>query len=117
MADLTDFSRRFTQLCKEAGLPKTQNALGKALGVSGTYVWKVRNGESVPAMDTAIEWAEILGVCVEYLMTGRGPKHPPPSDSDRIYLDITDLSEEHRKAIKTTLSAFKSTPNTPTGSQ
>jgi hypothetical protein len=34
-------------------------------------------GMSMPTMEHAIQIAEELGVCVEWLLTGRGPKKPP----------------------------------------
>lgn len=111
-----EFAKRFKMLCDQAGLPSGQEAAGKILGVSGPYIWKCRNGESIPGMDTAIRWAQILNCCVEYLLTGRGPVRPLEADSSRVTVDITDLPEAQQEAVKTTVQAFKGTPDTPASS-
>lgn len=72
----SEFAARFREACKEADAPETQEKLGKFLGVSGAMAWYYRNGEKLPGMNTAIHIAMKLSVCVEWLLTGRGPKRP-----------------------------------------
>lgn len=75
-----EFAARFREACEAAGFDMRQKALGKSLGVSGTMAWNMLNGTKLPAMATAARIATRTGVCVEWLLTGRGPKHPPPND-------------------------------------
>ena len=88
------FSRRFREAClNNSDLSTRQIALGKALGVSGAMVSKYRAGEKLPSMATAIRIADKCGVCVEWLLTGRGTKTPTTlAGSERLTVDqIFDL--------------------------
>lgn len=96
-----DFARRFKEACKAAGLPATQKELGKVFGVSGVMVNYYRNGEKLPSMERAIEMAEILGVCVEWLLTGRGPRTPPDAKEGAAdQMDLSGLSSESKALIR-----------------
>lgn len=58
----------------------TQQRLAALAGVKQPSVndWHDR----YPSMDTAVRLATNLGVCVEWLLTERGPKHPPKATQD-----------------------------------
>lgn len=71
-----EFSKRFNQAVEASGLPATQKALGKLLGVSEVMIWSYKNGEKLPRMSTATRMAEKLGVSVEWLLTGSGVMRP-----------------------------------------
>ena len=77
-----DFGIRFSQALLEAApkLPETNNELGKIFGISGPMITYYRKGQKLPAMDTAQVIAKRCGVCVEWLLTGRGPKYPEISN-------------------------------------
>ncbi len=99
------FGERLRLACEAAGVPATQAALSRLFGVSTTIVWHYLNGEKLPSMAKAILIATKLGVCVEWLLTGRGPMHPPPSPGD--VLDISRLpptTKNHLKALVDALS-------------
>ncbi|MCH9691969.1 MAG: XRE family transcriptional regulator [Gammaproteobacteria bacterium] len=66
------FAQRFNQAVKYAGVVNTQVALGQLLGVSSVTIWGYRNGKKLPRMNTATRIAGILGVSVDWLLTGRG---------------------------------------------
>jgi transcriptional regulator with XRE-family HTH domain len=103
------FARRFRNACREAGLPGTQKELGKAIGVSGPMVFYYQHGEKKPSIDKAVAICDKLGVCVEWLLTGKGPKHPADLEHDaREWLDITDLPSASRDAIQALLDSLKS---------
>jgi hypothetical protein len=51
--------------------------LAKIGRVSSTAAGKWLSGESLPGMENVVLVATELGVCVEWLLTGRGPKKPP----------------------------------------
>jgi Helix-turn-helix len=59
---------------EERGRPKY---VADICGVKKQSGQKWLAGISLPTMDHAIQIAEKLGVCVEWLLTGRGPKKPP----------------------------------------
>lgn len=82
------FARRFSLACKEANLPDGQTELGKCFGVSGPMVHSYRSGEKLPSMGTAIKIAEKAGVSVEWLLTGRGEKHPKNTMLDDSVVDL-----------------------------
>lgn len=96
-----DFARRFKEACRDAKVPTTQDALGKFFGVSGVMVWNYYHGEKLPSMKTAIVIAQKLDICVEWLLTGRGPKHP----GDMV--DISNLPLKVQAAVQALISAFK----------
>ena len=80
-----EFGNRLQRLINEAGLSHlTGDELGKRFGVSGPMLTYYRQGDKLPAMRTAIRMAVALNCCVEYLLTGRGPKHPGIPDDDGI---------------------------------
>lgn len=55
----------------------TQVRLAQLAGVRQPSVNSWGKPDEYPAMVTAVRLAEVLGVCVEWLLTERGPKHPP----------------------------------------
>jgi hypothetical protein len=58
----------------------TQVRLAALAGVKQPTVNDWREG--YPSMDTAVRLSENLGICVEWLLTERGPKRPPDSKKD-----------------------------------
>lgn len=109
MAKYPDFGARFRRLCEEAGLPETQVALGKALGVSGGFVSELRDGKKLPSMGKAIEWATgKLGCSVEYLLTGREsgpPLSPGALELARMYEQCP--AEERETMMRVARLAFQ----------
>jgi transcriptional regulator with XRE-family HTH domain len=73
-----DFGDRFSMACREADpvLPTTNEGLSKIFGVSPPMISYWRKGDKLPAMETAQRIAKRCGICVEWLLTGRGPKYP-----------------------------------------
>jgi transcriptional regulator with XRE-family HTH domain len=72
---------RIREALVDSGRPGTQQAAASLLGIKQPSVsdWK-RNG-SAPSLDNAMTLAVKLNVCVEWLLTERGPKRPgPPMD-------------------------------------
>jgi hypothetical protein len=78
----------------------TQVRLAALAGVKQPSVAEWRDG--VPAMETAIKLSLELGVCVEWLLTERGPKYPPPAQSDSGIWKLWQLlgSEEKDQVVK-----------------
>lgn len=79
-----EFAARFNEARSEAKLPDPQKKLGEVLGVSGVTArdWKI--GAKMPSVARAVEICSPsrLNVCVEWLLTGRGPKRPQQSTDD-----------------------------------
>lgn len=73
-----DFAQRFATVLREARppLPTTNKDLGRVFDLSGPMISYLRNGDKLPSMETAQRIASRCGVCVEWLLTGRGPKYP-----------------------------------------
>lgn len=96
---LIEFSHRFRRLMNEKGWAQDRREdVGKRLGVTGpavTYWW---NGDRLPTMNQAIVISSEMGCCVEWLLTGRGPMRPRPSDMD--CLDISELPDVEKAIFK-----------------
>lgn len=58
--------------------------LGELMGVSYKAAGNWLRGLSFPSMTNVLRLAVWGGVCVEWLLTGRGPKHPPESQPAEI---------------------------------
>lgn len=130
-----DFMERFTTACREAGLPLKQDELGPAIGVTGGMAWNYLRGMKLPSMERAIIIAEKTNVCVEWLMTGRGPKYPNvvltiehPDDIATLIMEnpstyaailselqkrdpdllcLHDVPEKHKPTLKTAIHALE----------
>jgi len=94
------FPERLRAACEEAGLTVTQPALARAFGVSTTTIWHYLHGEKLPSMEKAIQIAGKLGVCVEWLLTGNGPKRAQDT------LDISQLPDAAKSSLKALLNSF-----------
>lgn len=69
MIDMRDTGERIGRLRQEKGL--TQVALAEALGITSQAISKWERGQSFPDVSRLDELAEILGVAVAYLLTGK----------------------------------------------
>lgn len=94
-----DFAQRLFALCGERG-HKTQKQIARFLGVSQPMISDIATGKKLPDMENAIRWAIKLGVCVDWLLTERGPKHPEPQEeSSAGKLDLMDIPISKRGLI------------------
>ena len=100
-----DFSSRFRVACQQANAPQTMEALGRWLGVSTSMAWNYHTGEKLPSMEKAIGISVRLGVCVEWLLTGRGPMRPPKPPED--VLDLSDLPQDARRNLRALVDLIK----------
>ncbi|MCP5158514.1 MAG: hypothetical protein H6975_03700 [Gammaproteobacteria bacterium] len=100
-----DFAVRLQHACRETQAPDTMVALGRYLGVSTTMAWNYWTGEKLPSMEKAIEISIKLGICVEWLLTGRGPQRPlKPADQ---MIDVSDLPAEARAGLQQLVDSIK----------
>lgn len=93
-APFADFARRFIAACREARLPTQQDQLGRLFAVSAPMISYYSTGKKLPSMETALHIAQKTGVCVEWLLTGRGPRYPGPDMNPDDWLDLRGLSED-----------------------
>lgn len=93
------FPDRLREACADAGLSTTQHGLARLLGVSTTTIWYYLNDEKLPSMSTAILIAGKLGVCVEWLLTGNGPKRV------KDVLDISQFPDPIKVSVKMLLES------------
>ena len=99
-----EFGKRLEELIETSHLSGLgQNVIAKKFKVSEPMITHYKRGEKIPSMGTAIRIAKELGCCVEYLLTGRGPRRITeiPEEQDKI-LDIGLLdktSQSHIEAL------------------
>lgn len=107
-----EFALRLNEALDLQGLRRGRGRrvkIAKMGGVSGEGARKWLSGESLPTMEHAIVLASECGVCVEWLLTGRGPKSlsetiaPPkqklPDDMMRLIRALESLSPESRSLL------------------
>ena len=75
----------------------TQGRLAQVAGVKQPSVndWK----DGYPAMETAVRLSTALGVCVEWLLTERGPKHPPAGSDPTLALLLSQLDDRQKMRL------------------
>lgn len=74
--EISDFWLRLAEMVGEGFPRNNQTAAGTLLGVGQSMITRWKTGKDKPALPRAIDLATKYGVCVEWLLTGRGPKHP-----------------------------------------
>jgi transcriptional regulator with XRE-family HTH domain len=71
------FAQRLKQSCYDRyGSGFKQKELAAAIGVSDAAVSQYFRDGVIPKLETAVHLADELGVCTEWLVSGRGPKVP-----------------------------------------
>lgn len=73
---ISDFWLRLGELVGPEFKSMTQTQVGMRFDVGQSMVTRWKTGEDTPALPRAIDIAMRHGVCVEWLLTGRGPKFP-----------------------------------------
>lgn len=112
-APFIELGKRLNVALEAAGYTKTRYknltvVLSKLFAVEGSTVSDWRNGKKCPTMENAILIGEKLDVCVEWLLTGRGPMHPPPQEDDGgTYLDISQLPKGQQVHLKALVHAIQ----------
>lgn len=74
------FWLRVQEAMRDRGLDPTQKAAGQLIGISQPSVHKWTKGGQ-PSMEHVVALAAKLHVCVEWLYTERGAKHPLDEES------------------------------------
>ena len=87
VAETSEFWLRLAEMVGKDFPKNNQAAVGKLFKVGQSAITKWKTGKDTPALPRAIDIAIEYGVCVEWLLTGRGPKHPfdaPDADMARL---------------------------------
>lgn len=105
--NLQGFVSRLNELFDDKGLPKRgrQAFLSKRFKVAQPSAKKWLDGINYPEMEKTVEIAKWGGVCVEWLLTGRGVKHPIDFSRSHEILKVIDLmtlatTEEQKTILK-----------------
>lgn len=109
LMEYLDYAKRLKSLQVAQGI-KTQIELSAWMGFSKSIVSAWMRGEKIPSMDTALKIAEMFGVCVEWLLTGKGLKHPDDAPVLQNYINVTDLTPEQIQETNEFI-AFKRSQN------
>lgn len=83
----------------------TQAEIAKRFKVTPPMITHYKEGAKLPSMNTAIRMACQLECCVEFLLTGRGPRHPgqSPTNGDKITFDMTGIPSDQKGRFEKTL--------------
>lgn len=83
----------------------TQGKLAQVAGIKQPSVndWKT----GAPAMDTAIRTSLALGICVEWLLTERGPKRPVEAQDDTLSVVLSTLDDRQKLRLKRLAEVLK----------
>ena len=108
------FAERFRQLVNDKGWEHLNRVqLGKKIRTSATCATYYMNGDRLPSIEQARNIGELLGgVCVEWLLTGKGTKHPneeSQSANNNGYLESANLTPEQLQAVKLIIAQFEQT--------
>lgn len=96
----SQFWLRLVEGLTEQREPTNPTALGKRIKVAQSSARKWQKGVGLPSMDNAVELARLSNRCVQYLLSGNGPKIPEPTDQawEEIKRIWTQLSEPEKAA-------------------
>ena len=95
------FIKRLERLMEDKGIP--QKELAKKVGISsnGISTWKITG--ALPRADIAVKIADILGVTVEYLVTG----HIPNIDkNDELAYAVSKLCTKKRSIVQAVVDSL-----------
>ncbi len=98
-----EFGERLREIREERSLSMKQLA-GRS-GVSLSALGRYERGKRFPGLDSAVLLAEALDVPVDYLATGRGPKHSLPPATARIEEALAAI-ESMPSTVRKTLAAL-----------
>jgi DNA-binding XRE family transcriptional regulator len=95
--DKTVLERAMEALGDKYPKQATQTKLASIAGVKQPSVNEWRGG--YPTMETAVRLATSLGICVEWLLTGRGPKHPVDTQDGTLTLLLSQLNDRQKARL------------------
>lgn len=104
-----NFGRRLTEAVHDAFPSEiSQEKLGQIVGVSQCAMSSWMRGSKMPPITKGKQLAAKLGVCVEWLYTGIGPRHPAKdAEIEAIARHLWELSSEQRQIILHMIEMFR----------
>ena len=99
---ISEFWKRFTLALRESQCSDKQVDIATQFSVAQPSVHKWKTGKNFPEPEKLIEIGHALGVCVEWLYTGRGSMHPvvlPGSTDDDLLSLFRSLSEQDKQEV------------------
>lgn len=101
-ATVADFSKRLNECLDETNVPAKgkgrQGYVAKQFGVSQAAARKWLEAVSYPETPRVIELCDAYDICVEWLLTGRGPKRPAAiADPEHT---LSDIARRYKAAPK-----------------
>ena len=112
--ETSDFWHRLVEMVGPEFPHNNQTAVGKLFGIGQSMVTRWKTGKDTPALPRAIKIATDYGVCVEWLLTGRGPKRPHDTQDPELarLLDFWDRLLPETRAEVVGFAVFKRTMQT-----
>ncbi len=100
------FASRLAEALRDKGWHGLSQAeLGKHFGCNQGMAGRYLKGSDKPRGSKRDALAISLGVCSEWLYTGRGPKTPGTADADT--LDLSGLSSDAKAALRALRDSLK----------
>jgi ribosome-binding protein aMBF1 (putative translation factor) len=90
---------RIMEARSDHGKDNSQTAIAKDLGVHPTAVHKWARGYGDPSPKHIYTIAEMEGVCVEWLFSGRGQKYPTDPDAVQMLDDLDSMTDAQRQEV------------------
>ncbi len=90
---------RLRELREKSGL--SQNDIAKRLDVAAATISGYERGERTPSLSAILSFSYIYNCSVDYLL---GKKQ---EDVTHVYVDVTDLSDEQRRAVDEIVRVMK----------
>jgi hypothetical protein len=96
------------EVLTEQRFPTNQRWVAKKLNLSQPAVALWNKPGGYPTLDNALELAKLLNVCVEWILTERGPKRPVPGDSwaEQMWAMWPHLTEGDRRELAVRAEGF-----------
>ena len=104
---MSSFTERLEEARKENGF--TQKAISEQIGITDAYMSQMSTGKRMPSDRTAKDLAEALGVNVQWLLEGTGPKRPDLSREEEMSEIISRvLSQKDNSFVKQAIKTLTS---------
>ncbi len=94
--------QRLVEAHEDVGRPRTQTAIAKTCGTTQPAAQRWAAGDGLPSLKHVITFCMETGVCVEWIFTARGPKHPeakPGSVTEAVLQIFHALDEDGQEEV------------------
>ena len=102
MSEKETFCGRLERIMKEKKILQKELAEKAGISNNGISTWKVTG--VIPRADVAVKIATVLGVTVEYLVTG---EIPGIDEKDELAYSVSKLSVEKRRVVQALVDSLE----------